>query len=130
MRKIFAVTVLFFTFSLTVFAKETDCTYLAKLVANEMKNQPFIVKVAYCEMIVNCMESEFYPDTLPSVANAKGMKKGRKNPCESDMYAAMVALCGFDFFDGVYNVKRWREVKNTPLVNTGGVRLYDWYFYG
>lgn len=129
MRKICVTLLLFFAFSLSAFAKETDCTYLAKLVATEMKNQPFIVKVAYCEMMVNCMESEFYPNTLPSVANAKGVRRGRAKPSDSDMYAAMIALCDFDFFDGYYNTKKWRESKNTPLVSGSGVRLYDWYFY-
>ena len=129
MRKFVVALILFFALVISAYAKETDCTYLSKLVASEMKNQPFIVKVAYCEMIVNCMESEFYPDTLPSVANAKGVRRGSVNPSDSDVYAAMVALCGFDFFDECYNVKKWSEVKNTPLENTSGVRLYDWYFY-
>lgn len=127
MKKVL-VFMFFFMLAINIYA-EDDCTYLARVVSNEMRGEPYIVKVAFCEMLLNCLESEYYPDTLAALAHVKGVKRCKGSPTESDIYAASSAFSGIRFFGKIQNVKPWREVKNTPLEKSGGVRLYKWYFY-
>ena len=109
-------------------AEDGDCEYLARIVANEMRDEPFIVKVAFCEMLVNQTENDPFPPTLPAVAHTLGLSRA-KTATEADMYAAVIALERLCFFKDIFYCKKWSEVKNTPLEKTNGVHLYDWYFY-
>ena len=112
-----------------VLAYEDDCEFLARVLANEMKNEPFIVKIAYCEMLVNRLDSEKFPDTLLAVAYSLGAKRGKAKPSEGDYRAAAIALQRYGFFKDVYYMEKWQREKSTPQFKNCGVRLYDWYFY-
>lgn len=87
---------------------------LAGAIAAQMSGEPFVVRVAYGEMLLNSGEIE----------NA-----AYRAPSESDMRAAAAAYCGFGFCGGAKNVAKWNRIENTPLEMRSGVRLYDWFFY-
>lgn len=96
-------------------ASATDATRqdLAKAIAADMDGEPFVVRVAYGEMLLNRQEP------LPA-ANAE--------PTDSDLRAAAAALANFNFGGGATHVIKL-DKKSAPPENTSGVRLYDWYFY-
>lgn len=110
---------LFFTllilFSLRAYAVDTTCQDLAKAIAADIGDEPFVVRVAYGEMLLNRLHDEPLLNT-----NA--------TPTDSDMRAAAAALANFNFSGGATHVTKL-DKKSAPPENTSGVRLYDWYFY-
>lgn len=128
MKKIFLFIIMLFIFCISVFAND-DCTYLAKIAATALEDEPFVVKVVFCEMIMNRVKSEKFPDTLPAISYSLGIRKKLRTPTEDDMRAAALALNGTDFGRGALYFEKCNKIKRTPPEKRGGVRLYDWYFY-
>ncbi len=128
MKKIMVAVVILSVLTISASASFSDKDYLAGLSAKEMRGEPYIVKVAFCEMLVNRVKSPYFPSTLRAVAHELNFGS-TENISESDVYAAASALARIGFFKDIFYVKRYSEVKNTPLAMQGGVRLYDWYFY-
>ena len=104
-------------------------TYLAKIAATATENEPFVVKLVFCEMVLNRLESECFPTTLPAIAYSLGIRKKLKTPTDEDLRAASLALFGTDFGCGALYFEKCDKTKRTPPEKRGGVRLYDWYFY-
>lgn len=104
--------------------------YLAEAIAAFGSEEPFVVRVAFGEMLLNRLDSDRFPDTLPAVLyDYYGDRIPRKKAGESDLRAAAAAYRRFQFADGALYVAKWSEVQNTPLIMRSGVRFYDWYFY-
>ncbi|MBQ8836357.1 MAG: hypothetical protein IJ002_02485 [Clostridia bacterium] len=101
--------------SIRTFAADITCTDLAKAIAAEMGDEPFVVRVVYGEMLINRLSEEPLP-------------KSSATPTDSDMRAAAAALSGIDFSGGALNVQKL-DKKSIPPVLSGGIRLYNWYFY-
>lgn len=107
-------------------AAETDV--LAEAIADCMGKEPFVVRVAFGELLLNRVDSAAFPDTVDEVA--LDFADGHiRDASESDYRAAASAERRFGFAGGALYVKKWKEVENTPLEMRSGVRLYDWYFY-
>lgn len=123
---------LFFTLlillSIRASAADDKCTYLAKAIASEMGEEPFVVRVVFGEMLLNRLNDENFPDTLPAVCFSLGIHTRNANVTDSDMRAAAAAMSNMNFGGGALYVQKL-DKKSTPLEATGGVRLYDWYFY-
>ena len=95
-------------------ADRQDHVYLlAEKIAGEMGEEPFVVRVAYGEVLLRGNEST----------------NKRKKPSQSDIRAAAAAYCNYNFSCGAKNVTRWKKAESTPLEMRSGVRLYDWFFY-
>lgn len=109
-------------------ASEDECMYLAKVVATELYEEPYVVKVAYCEMLLNRVKHENFPDTLPAVCFSMGIGHD-KTPTENDIRAAVTAYRGNGVVNGALHYERCDKVRRTPPEKRSGVRLYDWYFY-
>ncbi len=105
--------------------------YLAKAIAVGTHGEPFVVKVAYGEMLLRRMESELFPDTLPALVYAMRQSDAvrRALPGDADLCAADIAAQNLKFTGGALYVAKWKDVENTPLSMRSGVRFYDWFFY-
>ena len=121
-------TAVFFLLCISAFAAENDCVFLAKVVATELPNEPFVVKEAFCEMLLNRVKNKNFPDTLKAICFSLGLKHDKK-PTENDIKAAVIADMGFGFCKEAVHYEKIDRVKRTPPEKQGGVRLYDWYFY-
>lgn len=107
-------------------AAETDA--LAEAISDCMGKEPFVVRVAFGELLLNRLDSADFPDTVDEVA--RDFADGHiSDVSESDYRAAASAERRFGFAGGALYVKKWKTVENTPLEMRSGVRLYDWYFY-
>ncbi len=130
MRKTFLILGLILLLTVPVLAAEAEIAYLAEAISASFGNAPFVVRVAYGEMLLNRLDSDRFPDTLPAVLySLYGDRIPRKAASGSDLRAAATAYRRFRFADGALYVKKWSEVENTPLMMRSGVRLYDYYFY-
>lgn len=105
--------VILFAVSLNAAEENDPVLALAEHIAGEMEGEPFVVRVAYGEMLLN--RGEF--------------PQKRRIPSESDIRAAAAAYCNYGFSGGAVNVIKWKKAKNTPLEMRSGVRLYEWFFY-
>jgi|GEM_PF-1675303 len=115
---------------LPVFAADADIPYLAEAISAAVGDAPFVVRVAFGEMLVNRLDSDRFPDALPAVLyGLYGDRIPRKKASESDIRAAAAAYRRLGFAGGALYVTKWSEAQNTPLVMRSGVRLYDWFFY-
>lgn len=107
-------------------AAETDA--LAEAISDCMGKEPFVVRVAFGELLLNRLDNDAFPDTIAGVAS--DFADGHiSDVSESDYRAAASAERRFGFAGGALYVKKWKSVENTPLEMRSGVRLYDWYFY-
>lgn len=107
-------------------AAETDT--LAEAISDCMGKEPFVVRVAFGELLLNRLDSADFPDTVADVA--RDFADGHiSDVSESDYRAAASAERRFGFAGGALYVKKWKSVENTPLELRSGVRLYDWFFY-
>ena len=130
MRKTFIVMLCMLLLSVCVRAADTDITYLAKAISAACGEEPYVVRVAYGEMLLNRVDSDRFPDALPAVLySLHGGRIPLQKPTESDLRAAAAAHRRFGFADGALYAQKWSEVQNTPLVMRSGVLLYGWYFY-
>lgn len=111
-RIIILLTVILFCISITALEREDYVYLLAECIAADMGGEPFVVRVAYGEMLLK-----------------RGEYGRRKKPRESDIRAAAAAYCNYGFSGGATNVVKWSKAENTPLGMRSGVRLYDWFFY-
>lgn len=125
---VFLVVLLAFPFGLSSRAAEAEQMYLAKAIASVMGKEPFVVKVAFGEVLLNRLADPRFPDTLPAVMQSLG-KRANAAPTEEDLRAASVVLCNYGFSGGALYVEKWRKRKNTPSAERRGARLYTWYFY-
>ncbi|MBQ5390125.1 MAG: hypothetical protein IIU58_04380 [Clostridia bacterium] len=122
---IFAVCV---SFTLCFSCAGAQADALAEAIADCIGKEPFVVRVAFGELLLNRVDSVGFPDTVDEVA--LDFADGHiRDASESDRRAAAAALRRFGFAGGALYVKKWEDVENTPLVMRSGVRLYDWYFY-
>ncbi len=112
-KVVIVIVVLLFAVSL-IAAEERNPVYtLAERIAGEMGDEPFVVRVAYAEMLLN-----------------RGKFTGkRKKPSTSDLRAAAAAYCNYGFSGGAVNFIKWKKAENTPLEMRSGVHLYEWFFY-
>lgn len=111
-RIIVLFTVVLFCICITASERDDYVYQLAECIAADMGGEPFVVRVAYGEMLLR--------------GNGG---KNRKKPSESDIRAAAAAYCNYGFSGGALNVIKWSKAENTPLEMRSGVRLYDWFFY-
>lgn len=112
-RIIILLTVVLFCIGISATEREDYVYLLAERIAADRGDEPFVVRVAYGEMLLR---------------GGKG-GKSRKAPSESDIRAAAAAYCNFGFSGGAINATKWKKAENTPLEMRSGVRLYDWFFY-
>lgn len=105
--------------------------YLAKAIAVGTSGEPFVVKVAYGEMLMRRIDSALFPDTLPALVYAMEQSDAvrRALPGDADLCAADIATQNLGFGGGALYFSKWKDVENTPLSMRSGVRLYDWFFY-
>lgn len=127
MKKAITVLIIAFALNISAFCASSKLEYLAKAISQEMGGEPFIVRVMYGEMLLNRLESEEYPDTLPAICFSMGINVRNAKPDASDMRAASAALCGLGFSCGALNVRKV-EKRSIPQ-SRDGILLYDWYFY-
>ena len=113
-KSIIILILVLFCLSGVVSATEDEVYSLACIIAGEMGDEPFVVRVAYGEMLIN---------------SGSMVGKRRNTPNRSDIRAAAASMCNCGFSGGATNVKLWKKVENTPLEMRSGVRLYDWFFY-
>ena len=109
---ILCIVVIFFI-NLCAIAEDNRVYLLAERIAGEMGEEPFIVRVAYGEVVIRGTDAP----------------EKRKKPSQSDIRAAAAAYCNYNFSCGAKNVIRWKKAESTPLEMRSGVRLYDWFFY-
>ena len=108
---------------------DSEVEYLAEAIA-ALDAAPFVVRVAYGEMLLNRVDSALFPDTIPAVLySLYGDRIPRKTPTPSDRRAAMTASRRLRFAEGALFMRKWKEVENTPLQMRSGVRLYEYFFY-
>ena len=129
MKKIIILILILSIFCIRIFATD-ECTYLAKIAATYTDGEPFVVKVVFCEMILNRTKHNEFPNTMPAIAYSLGMRGALKKPSNDDKKAAELAMSGTDFGGGALYFEKWSKIKRTPPEKRGGVRLYEWYFYG
>ena len=130
MRKTFVMILTVFLLFVYVHAAENEITYLAKAISASVGKEPFVVRVAFGEMLLNRLDSDRFPDALPAVLySLYGGRIPLHQPSESDLRAAAAAYRRFGFSDGAVYAQKWSAVQNTPLVMRSGVRLYGWFFY-
>ena len=113
--KKYIILLLILILCVAVFAiREDNGIYLlAEQISAKMGNEPFVVRVAYGEVLLK----------------GKTESRGRKTPSQSDIRAAAAAYCNYGFSGDAENVIKWEKAKNTPLEMRSGVRLYNWFFY-
>lgn len=115
--------------AIPVLSTEEEVQYLAEAIA-AFGDEPYVVRVAYGELLLNRLDSDRFPDTLSAVIYSMyGDRIPHGKPTESDRRAAATAYRRLRFADGALFVRRWSEVENTPLMLRSGVRFYDWFFY-
>ncbi len=112
-KYIILLVVLIFCITVVASSEEDRVYLLAEIIAGEMGDEPFVVRVIYGEMLLN----------------SPMMGGKRKNPSQSDLRAAAAAYCQYGFSGGARNAVRWKKAESTPLEMRSGVRLYGWYFY-
>ena len=113
----------------TATSADSEVEYLAEAIA-ALDAAPFVVRVAYGEMLLNRVDSALFPDTIPAVLySLYGDRIPRKTPTPSDRRAAMTASRRLHFAEGALFMRKWKEVENTPLQMRSGVRLYEYFFY-
>ena len=115
--------------AIPVLSSEAEAQYLAEAIA-ALGDEPYVVRVAYGELLLNRLDSDRFPDTLPAVLYSMyGGRIPRGKPTESDRRAAATAYRRLRFADGAFFMCKWSEAENTPLMMRSGVRFYDWFFY-
>ena len=128
MKRLFILTVLLVILCISISATD-ECTYLAKIAATAAPDAPFVVKVVFCEMLMNRVKHENFPNTLPAVCFSMGIRGKLKNPTADDIRAAALALHDFGFGGDTLYFEKCDKIKRTPPDKQSGMRLYDWYFY-
>lgn len=109
-------------------AAASDYDALAEVIADCMGNEPFVVRVAFGELLLNRLHSDAFPNSLFEAAREFGNGYIR-DANDSDRRAAAAACRNLGFTGGAVYVIKWKHAENTPLAMRSGVRLYDWFFY-
>ena len=95
-------------FAITACACENESEYLARVVAGNIEKEPFIVKVAFCEMILNMQKKG---ESLQDTVKRAGFSRSARTS-ESDMHAAIIAFSDMNFFPGITNYQKCLSVPN------------------
>lgn len=101
----------------SVLSNETDLFLLAKAIEIYAKGEPYVGKVGFASVILNRVESPYFPNTVHDVIYQDNLDlKLNYKPSETSIKAAKDALWGFDPSNGA--LYRWqnKNIKNNNMI--------------